>query len=78
MQIYTAPPYSPVKAGLRRVVRYVVIPAVLVVVDTLVGYLQAGQVNIDFRVLGIVGLTALLAGLSKFVRDTIDVDVKVV
>lgn len=78
MLMYPVTPYSPFQAGLRRVVRYVVIPAVLVVIDTLVGYLQAGQVNIDFRTVGIVGLTALLAGLSKFARDELNVDAKII
>ena len=64
--------------AIRRAVRYVVIPAVLVVVDTLVGYLQTGQTAINWTTVGIVGLTALLAGLSKYVRDEINVDVKVV
>ena len=66
------------RAGLRRVVRYVVIPAILVVLDTLVGYLQTGQTVIDWRVVGVVGLTALLAGLSKFIRDETGVDARVV
>lgn len=67
-----------VEYALRRVVRYVVIPAVLVVVDTLVGYLQTGQTAINWTTVGIVGLTALLAGLSKFARDEMGTDVKIV
>ncbi len=66
------------RRALRRVVRYVVIPAILVVLDTLVGYLQTGQTVIDWRVVGVVGLTALLAGLSKFIRDETGADARVV
>ncbi len=69
---------EPMRRALRRVVRYVVIPAILVVLDTLVGYLQTGQTVIDWRVVGVVGLTALLAGLSKFLRDELGVDARVV
>ncbi len=69
---------EPMRRALRRVVRYVVIPAILVVLDTLVGYLQTGQTVIDWRVVGVVGLTALLAGLSKFIRDETGADARVV
>ncbi len=67
-----------VNAALRRVVRYVVIPAGLVVLDTLVGLLQTGRAEIDWRTVGIVGLTAVLAGLSKLLRDETEIDVKIV
>lgn len=46
----------------RRVVHYVLIPALLVVMDSLMGYLQTGKTEIDWRAVGIVGLTALSQG----------------
>lgn len=67
-----------IKRPLARMVRYVVIPALLVALDTVTGYLQAGTFDINWNTVGVVSLTALLAGLSKFARDEFNTDIKVV
>ena len=66
------------KRALARMLRYIVIPAVLVGLDAIRGYLEAGTLSVDWKVVGIVTITALLAGLSKWVRDEMGADVKVV
>ncbi len=66
------------KRALARVLRYTVVPAALVMLDTVNGYLQTGSLEIDWKVVAIAGVTALLAGVSKWVREELGTDVKVV
>lgn len=64
--------------ALKRVARYVIVPALLTAIDALTGYLQSGTLAIDWRVVGVVSITAALAGLSKWLREETRIDVKIV
>lgn len=66
------------RRALQRVVRYVVIPALLVALDSIQGFLSAGTWEVNWSIVAVVTITALLAGLSKFIRDEAGIDAKVI
>jgi hypothetical protein len=45
--------------------------------DMVIKYLEVGQLLIDWKVVGVAGLTALAMGVSKWIRDEIGRDIKV-
>ncbi len=65
------------RAG-RRIVRYIVIPALLVALQAISEYLQRGSFAVDWNVVAVVTVTAALAGISKWLRDEFGLDAKVV
>jgi hypothetical protein len=69
---------EPTKAALRRVRRYLILPALAALIGCLQQYTATGSFSIDWNAVAVVTVTALLAGLSKWIRDEIDVDVQVV
>ena len=66
------------KRALARILRYVVVPAILVGLDSIRIYLEAGTLSIDWKVVSIVMLTAGMAGASKWLRDTLELDLRVI
>ena len=66
------------KRALARILRYVVVPAVLVGLDSIRTYLEAGSLAIDWKVVFIVMITAGLAGASKWLRDILELDLRVI
>ena len=54
------------------------IPALIAVVDALVQVIGNGGFDIDWAAVAVIGSTAFLAGLSKWLRDELGVDVRVV
>jgi hypothetical protein len=65
------------KRALMRMWRAIVLPSVLVMLDMVIKYLEVGQLLIDWKVVGVAGLTALAMGVSKWIRDEIGRDIKV-
>jgi hypothetical protein len=65
------------KAALVRVRRYLLLPALAALVGCLQQYTSTGSFSIDWNAVAVVTVTALLAGLSKWIRDEINVDIKV-
>jgi hypothetical protein len=57
------------KAALIRVRRYLILPALAALVGCLKQYLETGGFSIDWNAVAVVTVTALLAGLSKWIRD---------
>lgn len=66
------------KRAMARVIRAIVLPALLVMLDAIIGYLQAGRLDIDWKVVAVAGVTAIAMGLSKWIRDELGADLKVV
>ncbi len=66
------------RRALARMLRYIVVPAALVGMDAVRSYLEAGTLAIDWRVVAIASITAALAGASKWVRDMLEVDLRVI
>ena len=65
------------RSGVMRMWRTIVLPSVLVMLDMVIKYLEVGQLLIDWKVVGVAGLTALAMGVSKWIRDEIGRDIKV-
>lgn len=65
------------KRGLIRFGRVVWIPAFIAVLDAAVIYLQAGSFDMDVKILAIAFAQSLALGSAKWLRDEIDVNVKV-
>ncbi len=66
------------RRALARILRYIVVPALRVGMDAIRGYLEAGTLAVDWRVVAIASITAALAGASKWIRDLFEVDLKVI
>lgn len=65
------------RRAIARTMRAICLPAMLVMLDTVTGYLQAGVLEIDWKVVAVAGVTALAMGVSKWLRDEIGKDIKV-